>query len=64
MKLKDFLKKVDKGQFITVVVAVYGMAFETKHSAGFYLDHGDDLNDKEISVIYTKDDALCVRLED
>lgn len=64
MKLKDFLKKVNKDQFITVVVAVYGMAFETKHSAEFYLDHGDDLNDKEISVIYTKDDALCVRLED
>ena len=63
MKLKDFLEKVDKDQFVTVTVSAYGMAFETKHSAEFYLDHGDNLIDKEISVIYTNDDYLCVRIE-
>lgn len=64
MKLKNFLEKVDKDRMVIVMITAYGMTFETKHSVGYYLDHGNALKDSEVSAIYTKDDTLCVRLED
>lgn len=64
MKLKDFLNKVEKNQFVTIAIAYQDMVFETTHSVEYYLNHKDNLKDKEVVWIYTKDGALCVRLED
>lgn len=64
MKLRDFLQVVDKNQFICLGISVCGMQFETKHTAEFYLNNGDDLNNREIMKIYTTDDGLHVRLND
>lgn len=64
MKLRDFLNVVDKRQFIFLGISVCGMQFETKYTAEFYLNNGDDLKDRNIKTIYTQEDELHVRLED
>lgn len=64
MKLKDFLKVMKKEvEFIYLGISVHGMQFETKHSVGFYLDNGDELNDMEIMCVYIQDGEMHVRLK-
>lgn len=63
MKFIDFLKACNEDMFVVVGVDVCGMLFETKHSAWFYIDHGDNLTSKKIRKIYMKDDEVHVYLE-
>ncbi len=63
MKLIDLLKVMDKDTFIFLSVSVCGMRFETKHSAEFYIEHGDELNNKKILKVYVEDGYLHVALE-
>ena len=64
MKLKDFLDKANINQLVTVAIYYQNMIFETTHDVEFFLNHKDNLKDREILRIYTKDDALCVKLDD
>lgn len=64
MKLIDFLKVMDRDTFIFLGVSVCGMQFETRHTAEFYINNGDELNNKEIMKAYILDDGLHIRLED
>lgn len=64
MKLKDFLKVMNKDEFICLGISMHGMQFETRHSVSFYLDNGDELNNMEIMSVYTRDGEMHVRLKD
>ena len=64
MKLIDLLKVMDKNDFIFLSISVCGMWFETRHSAGFYINKGIDFHDKKINKVYSADGGLCVKLED
>lgn len=64
MKLVDFLKVMDKDTFISVGVTVCGMRFETRHSAEFFINNGDELNNRKIKVVHMDDNGLHIRLED
>lgn len=64
MKLIDLLKVMDKNDLIFLNISVCGMWFETRHSAGFYINKGIDFHDKKINKVYSADGGLCVKLED
>ncbi len=64
MKLSQLLKIMDEDTFIYVGISVCGMQFETKHSAEFFDDNGDELNERKITKIYVTDGELHIRLED
>ena len=51
MKLIELLKIVDEDCFITVAISIRGMEFTTNHSAGYYIDQNDELNEKKIKKI-------------
>lgn len=55
---------MDEDTFIYVGISVCGMQFETKHSAEFFDDNGDELNERKITKIYVTDGELHIRLED
>lgn len=64
MKLIDLLKVTDRNDFIFLSISICGMQFETRHSAGFYIDKGIDFHDKKINKVYYTDGGLRVKLED
>lgn len=64
MKLIDFLKVMDNDSFIFLNVSVWGMQFETRHTAEFFIKTGGDLNNKEIEKAYVLGDGLHVRLKE
>lgn len=64
MKLKDFLKLTAEDQDIFLGVSVCGMRFEARHTARFFLNCGDCLNDKKVVAVYTHGVELHVRIED
>lgn len=64
MKLIDFLKILDKNTFVTLGIAVSGMQFETEHSAEFFIDNADEINNRKIKTAYVTDGKLHIRLED
>ena len=64
MKLIDLLKVTDRNDFIFLSISICGMQFETRHSAGFYIDKGVDFHNKKIDKVYSADGGIRVRLED
>lgn len=64
MKLINFLQIMDKNTFVVLGISVCGMQFESKHSVEFFIDNGDELNEKKIKTVYVTDGELHVRLED
>lgn len=64
MKLIQLLKMMDSNSFIILSVSICGMQFTTRHSAEFYINQGDELNEKKIQKITMIDGEMNVRLED
>lgn len=64
MKLIDLLKVTDRNDFIFLSISICGMQFETRHSAGFYIDKGVDFHNKKIDKVYSADGDIRVRIED
>ncbi len=63
MKLIDFLRVMDKDTFLVISISLCGMQFETKHSAEFFIENGDDLNNKKILKVCNINNDIHVKLE-
>lgn len=63
LTLMEFLKVMDKDTFVSIGVTVCGIKFEARHSAEYFIEQGDTLNNKKIQKAYMDDCGLHIRLE-
>lgn len=58
MKLIDFLKILCGDTFITLGVTMCGIPFEARRTAGYFIDHGEELHCRGIKTVYVADGEL------
>lgn len=64
MRLKDLLKVMTDGMFITLIINLYGMKFQSRHSVTFYKEKSCcHLFESKIKQMYTNKDSICVELD-
>ncbi len=63
MTLGNFLKVVDKDTFLYVEMYIHGMLFETRHSAEFFVNEGNDINFLKVREVCVNKSGMHVRLE-